>query len=262
MTRRDTLSLLLGAILGIAAGVTYSWVINPLSFNETTPASLRTVYREEYVLLTALSFAKTGNLEQAQGRLAVFTDINAASELSRLAQLSLSEERPVDEARALAQLAAALSNPATPSPTAVTATPTPTGTPPSSPTPTLQPAATRVPTATPGAPFALVSSEPICDPRVSQPLLMVYVQDADGNPLPGIAVLIRWDEGQDQFFTGLKPEIGLGYGDVDITPGVVYQLELVDGQVPITGLESSPCTNELGQTYPGSIELIFQQPSP
>lgn len=266
MNRRDLISLVLGMILGAAAGVMYSWIINPLSYNETTPASLRQVYREEYFLLTALSFEKTGELSRAQERLASFVDVDISSELGRLAQLSLSEDRPVAEARALAQLAAALSGSSAPISTAVTATPTSPEAEYAERTPlpssTAVPLATRTPTATPGAPFVLLSNETICQPDLTEPLLMVYVEDAFGDPVPGVEVRVLWDTGQDHFYTGLKPELGPGYGDFTMTPGVVYQVELVDGQYPVSSLETGVCTDDLDQSYPGSIELIFQQPSP
>jgi len=266
MNRRELISLLLGLILGAAAGVMYSWVINPLSYNETTPASLRQVYREEYFLLTALSYAKTGELPRAQERLATFAEMDISSELGRLAQLSLSEDQPVSEARALAQLAAALSGFSAPVPTAVTATPTSQPTERAALTPlpssTTAPNATRTPTATPGAPFVLLSSDTICRPDLMEPLLMVYVEDAFGDPVPGVEVRVLWDSGQDHFYTGLKPELGPGYGDFAMTPGVVYQVELVDGEYPVSSLETGVCTDDLDQPYAGSIELIFQQPSP
>lgn len=263
MKRRNVLSLLLGLLIGIAAGITYSWVINPISYSETTPYSLRPQYRQEYFLLTALSYSQNGDLMKAEERLASFSDLALPAELSRLAQQNLSQERPVAEARALAQLAAALSGSPTEVSAGVTATTTPSPTSTSSPpTTTPSPVVTQVPTSTPGAPYALLSQEVVCDPDRPDPLLMVVVEDANGAPIPGVEVQILWDSGQDRFFTGLKPELGAGYGDFTMTPGVIYQVELTDGQVPITNLQSGECTDQLGQPYPGSIELLFQQPSP
>ena len=111
MKRGEFISLILGLLLGLGAGVTYSWVINPLSYNETTPNSLREGYRQEYLRLTALSFTRSGDLERARERLSSFDSPDLPGELGRLAQTSLANDRPVIEARALAQLAAALANP-------------------------------------------------------------------------------------------------------------------------------------------------------
>lgn len=263
MKRGELFSLLGGLLLGLAAGVFYSWGINPLSYNETTPNSLREGYRQDYFLLTALSYMKNGELVRTEERLASFPAENLPADLSRQAQTSLADGRPVLEARALAQLAAALSEPQSIVSTAVTATPTPSPQPTEPlPTATPAPAATRAPTVTPGAPYELIARRDICNPDLSAPLIQLYVRDASGNPIPGVEALVIWDSGSDHFFTGLKPELGLDYGDFTMTPGVLYRLELVDGQFPITGLTSNPCMDETGQSYPGSVELLFQQPSP
>jgi len=264
MKRSDLLSLLGGLLLGLAAGVFYSWGINPLAYSETTPDSLRERYRQDYYLLTALSYLKNGDLDRAEERLESFQSENLPADLSRQAQTSLADDRPVIEARALAQLAAALSDPQSIVSAAVTATPTPSPEPtePLPPTVTPSPAATRAPTSTPGAPYELIAQRDICDPELPAPLLQLYVRDANGDPIPGVEALVFWDGGTDHFFTGLKPELGLDYGDFAMTPGVLYQLELVDGQYPITGLSSGTCMDDTGQSYSGSVELLFQQPTP
>ena len=37
------------------------------------------------------------------------------------------------------------------------------------------------------------------------------------NPYPSVELVVTWDEGEDHFFTGLQPELGLGYGDFLMT---------------------------------------------
>jgi hypothetical protein len=58
-------------------------------------------------------------------------------------------------------------------------------------------------------------------------LLSVVVYDAQGDPLPNVELLIRWPEGEDRFFTGLKPEQGAGYADYALTAGQSYQVGIV-----------------------------------
>jgi len=263
MKRGEFISLILGLLLGLGAGVTYSWVINPLSYNETTPNSLREGYRQEYLRLTALSFTRSGDLERARERLSSFDGPDLPGELGRLAQTSLANDRPVMEARALAQLAAALANPSAAVSTAVTATPTPLP----AATQTIFPTETPAPTPTslaptPGAPLELVSRQDLCDPNLPGPLIIIYVRDAEGAPIPGVEAVVLWDTGQDHFFTGLKPELGLDYGDFTMTPDTRYQLALVEGQYPITDIFAGNCMDEIGQHFPGSVELLFQQPAP
>jgi hypothetical protein len=42
--------------LGIAGGLYYGWVLNPVSYVDTTPDSLRADYRADYVLMVAEAY--------------------------------------------------------------------------------------------------------------------------------------------------------------------------------------------------------------
>ncbi len=255
--------LLFGIVLGLGLGVYYAWVVNPVEYLETAPAALRDEYKADYYNLIALAYASTGDIERAQSRLAQIPDTNPAGTLSQLAQTRLAAGRPENEVRALAMLAAALGErPApfesTPSPQSDTsptpATPTRTAT-------ITRPPRTNTPTATPGAPFEVVEKELICDPDLAAPLIQIEVIDAAGDPVAGIEALIVWDEGEDHFFTGLKPELGIGYADFTMQVGVSYTLQLIDSDFPVTGLSAEACDGEDGETFPGSWLLTLQQPA-
>ncbi len=62
---------LLAGLLGVAAGIVYGWVINPVKFVDTTPASLRADYRTDYVLMVAEAYHADENTDLAVRRLAV-----------------------------------------------------------------------------------------------------------------------------------------------------------------------------------------------
>ena len=83
--------------------------------------------------------------------------------------------------------------------------------------------------------------------------------DAAEGPVPGREVIVVWDAGQDHFFTGLKPELGLGYGDFEMTEDISYTLRLADSQQPITNLTVYECDGQDGEPYPGSWLLRFEQ---
>jgi hypothetical protein len=257
------LTFLLGVILGLVGGLYYSWALDPAEYVDTSPASLKPEFQEDYLALIASAFSATGDLERAQARLAQLPDPNPANTLNQLAQTRLAQSGPQSEARALALLAAALGPQPSPfpSPTAplTKRTPSRTETTPTEP-PTTTPAPTRTATPTPGAPFELVDREQICDPAVEAPLLQIVVLDAAGRPIPGVEALAVWDNGQDRFFTGLKPELGLGYADFAMQPGVLYTLQLASVETTVTGLQVETCEPETGELYPGSILLTFQQP--
>ena len=263
MKREDWLPALLGLVIGLAIGLYYSWVINPVEFVETSPASMREDFKADYLALIASAYTYSGDLARAEARIAIFQEPNPAAIFSQLAQQRLAMGRPQSETRAIALMAAALGDRPTPmasapaqtkavSPSPITSTPTLTRTPPPSPT--------RTPTPTPGAPFELLDQEKVCDPDLYAPLIQVVVIDAAGRAVPGVEVLVVWDTGQDHFFTGLKPELGLGYGDFTMTVGVIYTVQVVKSESPITGLTAEDCFEDGDESFPGSWLLTFQQP--
>lgn len=60
--------------VGIAAGLYYGWVINPVHYVDTTPDTLRADYKADYVLMAAEAYQKDGDLQTAARRLAVLGD--------------------------------------------------------------------------------------------------------------------------------------------------------------------------------------------
>lgn len=126
--------------------------------------------------------------------------------------------------------------------------------------PTGTPLPTRTPTATPGAPFVLLDQTFICEQSLKDPLLQVLVEDVDRRPVPGVEVVVNWEEGENHFFTGMKPELGTGYADFIMSPGVVYSLRLVDGGEIIPDLTPAECETAAGSRYWGSWLLVFVQP--
>ena len=59
-------------IIGIALGLFYGWIINPVKFVDTTPASLRADYRTDYVLMVAEAYHADQDVDLAVRRLAIF----------------------------------------------------------------------------------------------------------------------------------------------------------------------------------------------
>lgn len=162
------------------------------------------------------------------------------------------------------------------SPTALpSASATPSATPSASPTPTKTPLPTdtvvpsitprllptRTPTPTPLVAFRFMGQQEVCDARLGQPLIQVITQAADGKQIPGVEVVVTWDEGFDHFFTGLKPDLGRGYGDFTMTPGTVYAVHLAESpSLTIDGLTPGTCYGPAGSQFPGSWLLVFRQP--
>ena len=119
---------------------------------------------------------------------------------------------------------------------------------------------TFTPTSTPGQPFVVKDRSQVCDPTRLKPLLQVELINAAGRPVPGVELSVSWQGGEDTFFTGLKPDIDLGYADFVMSPDLTYSLRVLDGGQPITGIKAPRCTDQNGQAYWGGWSFRLAQP--
>ena len=293
--KRGPWYLLTGFILGALMGLVYAWVISPVEYVDTPPASLRADFKDHYRIMTALAYAADKDLPRARARLALIGDEDSAQTLAIQAQRALAEGSSQTEAQVLGLLAAALGQSPTPVPVTTSGTgtsqanqlpltpaaiqtrdvsgeatpelavtPSPEITlPPMAEHVTFIPLPSRTPTATPGAPFTLQSRQFICDPNLKESLLQIQVFDASGQPVPGVQAMVTcsaMEKCQDSFFTGLKPELGLGYADFTMTPEITYTLRLGEGGQPISDLTPAECQTSRAERYWGSWLLTFNQP--
>lgn len=125
---------------------------------------------------------------------------------------------------------------------------------------TATPLPTRTPTATPGTPFVLQSNTFVCDNDIADPLIQVIAEDSAGNPLTGEEIIASWEQGEDYFYTGLKPELGFGYADFLMTPGVVYEVHMSGGGQTVPDITPAECETQSGGRYWGSWLLVFSRP--
>lgn len=56
---------------GLGLGLYYGWVISPLQYVDTTPATLRADFRADYTLMVAETFQSEQNLDSAARRLGI-----------------------------------------------------------------------------------------------------------------------------------------------------------------------------------------------
>ncbi len=287
--------LITGLLIGAVAGVLYAWGFQPVEYTDTKPASLRTDFKDQYRALIAAAYTANGDLVRARARLDLLEDEDVYRTLAEQAQRTLAGASAtesggggMEEARALGVLAVALGQPPptlgapgvsatevlAPSVTA-TITPTLNLTPELSPTPnvttaqtgtpqavraTLTPLPTRTFTPTPGSLYALKSEGLVCKIDYGAPLIIVKAFDAAGQGVPGEKVVVSWSGGENSFYTGLKPELGLGYADFSMDPGVAYTLRLEEGGQIVPDLTASECQSDSGERFWGAWELVFEQP--
>ncbi|MGA2110711.1 MAG: hypothetical protein ABSG98_01020 [Anaerolineales bacterium] len=254
--------LLLGVLAGLALGLGYAWVLHPIQFNGVAPSGLSQDFQDQYLELIGSAYYATGNLGRARARLALFPSAGSV-QLDDLARQVFTTGGADPSVRGLATLSANLTVPQGAQPSAApSAQPsaTPTLVPPLPltvvPYPTFLPQST--PSSTPPVLFTLLAKSPICDPSAQTSLLEAEIAAPNGNPLPAIEVRIRWDGGQDHFYTGLEPEKGLGYGDFQMTPGVTYQIQVGASEDWISGLTAPSCFETNGTAYSGSLLLTLQ----
>ena len=122
------------------------------------------------------------------------------------------------------------------------------------------PLPTRTPTTTPGSPFVLQENSLDCDSKILGPLIQVIAETSSGRPLSNQEIIVTWEGGEDYFYTGLKPEIGTGYADFLMTPGVVYQVRMSGGGQTVPDITPAECETESGRRYWGSWVLVFSRP--
>lgn len=108
LENRSAWYLLTGLVIGLALGLIYTWLINPVVYVNTEPASLEAPYKEFYRLTIAQVYSATGNFDRAYKRLALLEDKDPVLALGAQAQSALADG-DIEDARALALLASALS---------------------------------------------------------------------------------------------------------------------------------------------------------
>jgi len=282
--------ILLALLLGFGAGLAYAWTISPLRLTNSSPSLLRDDFKDQFRSAIAASYLATGNLPRAQARLALLGDSNSVEALNAQAQRTIASGQ-FAQADQLAALASALENGTgvsiLPTPTSesfepvnteptITVIPSPADLPlvltetleiietqPSGTQPvvsTVTPRPTRTPFPTQGAPFRLIGEDKVCDPNLPDGLLQVIVYNSNRRQLAGVKIIITWDTGGEEFFTGLKPELGNGYADFQMFPDTSHAVQLALGSEIATNLVPPICEASNGETYLGGYKLTFQQP--
>lgn len=242
--------LLIGLVLGLAGGLVYTWVINPVEYVDTVPWLMRADYRAEWIHMTALAYGAEGNLERTRLRLQGLPEAEVQAELARALDGAVAAGRSLTVLRRMAALAQAygvdnkavriytgqveattVPTPALASPTVTPpfATPTPTHTPLPLPTATITP---LPPLAT--TPYSLVTATRRCLP---QPMIAISVTAeltttvgrrtvTQTVGVPGLELWLLSAIGADRAITGLRPAVGVGYADFVVTPGERYHLHV------------------------------------
>jgi len=263
--------ILLGLVIGLAGSLYYAWVVSPVVYTDASPARFSDQFKREYIVLVSQSYALTGNWELAEQRLAALDDSALAESVAALLDeairsgesnlvirnLAVMAQQLGVENTAVSRFGPGTGATVTPTPTQTPIPPESTATPTNTPRPTNTPfptsTATSQPTPTAQPNYRLLDQQRVCD-NEDAPRIEVNTLDAFLNPLPGVEVRVRWQGGEDRFYTGFKPAFGAGYGDFTMEPEVSYTVFLADGSPEISGLRVEPCDSG----FDGGWQLTFQ----
>ena len=269
--------LLLGLILGLIASLYYAWIVEPVAYTAAGPHRLADRYVEEYIQLVSQSYAVDQDWLRAAERLEELNDPALTETVTAQLEKYLRQGKTAGDLRSLALVAQRLGSqspaislfvpeqevesPAASVSPAVIPTSTLIPTPSKNTEPTQEveptPTSTDIPQPTPVSAFRLLKQEKICRRNAPIPLIEVVLYDAFLEPIQGIEILVKWEDGEDHFFTGYHPEQGLGYGDFSMVPEVSYMVEVGIGSTIVEGLQVEECGQELGG-FAGGWRLTFQ----
>jgi hypothetical protein len=274
-------ALLLGLAIGIGGGLFYAWGVNPRIEYDTEPWQLTENDRANYIVAIVLEYTHDGDLGRAVQRLVDLRPkadpIQEVADVAcRLATTGyVTNNSGLRAVRSLMQFyqlqgrkgcADSLISLTEATREVVIDVPTPTPMPPATKTPVPQtdvkpsPTPPRIvlPTNPPQNDFTMLKAETFCDTEVSG-VIEVFVQDFNGEGVPGQAVRVRWDGGDSTFFTGLKPERGPGYADFDMEQGKGYIVEMPGRSNPTTQpLNAVPCNTTDGKGAITSYRVFFR----
>lgn len=284
--RISWIGLLLGLAMGLALGLVYTWQIAPVIEFDTDPAQLSKEARTDYLIAISLAYRADGDLRLAVDRLLELglagdpfqAVADTACEVFRQGMEDIQTRNAIEAMIGLygpqGRTGCAddsgifMVAQATPTPFPTEIPTTPTLRPPATKTPTLPPsvnvapptlAPTRTPTDIPNEDdYIIANIQTFCSVAMAG-TIEVYVQYPGVGEVPGERVRVFWDGGEDIFFTGLKPERGLGYADFTMDANRSYTVEIPGRSPRSTSLVATQCTVESGERSTTSYRVIFRR---
>ena len=277
-----------GLLLGLAAGLFYTWVISPPEYYDTYPPLLDKSYRTGWIQMTVLAYGAEGNWNRAQLRLHGLSEAEIRPIAAATLDQAVAAGRPLATLQRMAKLATfyGIDTPAvhiytgednaapTPALTTTsqavppTSAPTPTAVPPTNtplPVPTLIAATPRDSALND---YHIISQTLTCanPPHIAVSLILSHTitvrrrEEVEWLPLAGREIWLLWEGGADRAVTGFNPEMGLGYADFTVAPGRVYKLYIdVPRGAPVSTIQVEPCTADEGEGWISRVLVFMAQ---
>src|SRR5512143_1180111 len=96
--------VVMALVIGLAMGLAYAWLIDPLTFSESSPAQVMKSYREAWLIMSAEAYVQNDDWDRTQARVNALRDTNLSQTLIDLFD-RYQANGPNSIARALARLA-------------------------------------------------------------------------------------------------------------------------------------------------------------
>lgn len=106
MSRSSWMLLLTTLVIGIGVGLYIGWVVSPVEYTDTAPASLAQSHKDDYVLMIATRYAGDGNLDTARAGLQSLGSTEAG--VAEVARRFIAAQKPESDIRRLVALSAGL----------------------------------------------------------------------------------------------------------------------------------------------------------
>jgi len=102
------LRFLIVIIIGIALGLLYGWLVDPVDFVDTTPSTLRSDYQADYVLMVAEIYSSDQDAEGAVIRLTFLGDPSPVDSIENAMIFAVETSYASEDLRMLRDLSDAL----------------------------------------------------------------------------------------------------------------------------------------------------------
>jgi len=103
--------------------------------------------------------------------------------------------------------------------------------------------------------FRLLESVDLGCGEFPEGLIMVYVQDSEGSGIPNVELKVSGPEGEDLFYTGLKPLVDVGYADFAFFIPGEYNVQVTEGSSQVARVTAKPC----GRGSHRAWRVVFQR---
>jgi hypothetical protein len=108
MSRLASIVLLICLVAGVGLGLYYGYVVSPVQYTNTELTSLRQADKDDYILMTAATYAGDSDLEAARARVTSLGYKDAGQAVADTTERYIKAGRPTADLRRLVYLAIGL----------------------------------------------------------------------------------------------------------------------------------------------------------